>query len=338
MTAIETNDDCWSYCDGILPAVSRSFALIIPRCPEPINRALCVGYLLCRLADTIEDEPNLDRDRRGRLYDLLLAAVDQVADVEQAYAFRRGWPILPVGEYGRLVEGADKVLAAYGTLAPQVREPIRDCLAEMIGGMRKMVPYETHNGIAFFCRDMEDLERYCHYVAGTVGQMSTRLFEMRLTTRGFNATTTWREDGRRLGLGLQMTNIIKDCKLDADRHVSYLPAGCIDFRQAHYELLHIGRADLIGRCIGHLDAGFRYAAAVPADEAGIRTFLLGSLLPAIATLEVAASGTHDQPKIDRAKMAEIFGCIERNLGDNLALKAWYDDHRMRTLSALARHR
>src|SRR3990172_68725 len=94
-----SSQDSWAFCQQILPDVSRSFALIIPRCPAPIDGALCVGYLLCRVADTIEDEPTLNDAQRARLYDSLLAAVDQPACPQGVSDFRAAWPTLPDGPY-----------------------------------------------------------------------------------------------------------------------------------------------------------------------------------------------------------------------------------------------
>src|SRR3974390_2897727 len=47
------------YQDQILPHVSRTFALTIPQLPEGLRTAVTNAYLLCRIADTIEDEPAL---------------------------------------------------------------------------------------------------------------------------------------------------------------------------------------------------------------------------------------------------------------------------------------
>src|SRR5271167_4935618 len=47
------------YQDGILPHVSRTFALTIPQLPAALRTPVTSAYLLCRIADTIEDEPAL---------------------------------------------------------------------------------------------------------------------------------------------------------------------------------------------------------------------------------------------------------------------------------------
>src|SRR5215468_2316387 len=48
-----------AYQDFILPAVSRTFALTIPELPAGLRTSVTNAYLLCRIADTIEDEPAL---------------------------------------------------------------------------------------------------------------------------------------------------------------------------------------------------------------------------------------------------------------------------------------
>ena len=43
------------YCINILPKVSRTFEPTIRKLPRPLILQLTVAYLLCRIADTIED-------------------------------------------------------------------------------------------------------------------------------------------------------------------------------------------------------------------------------------------------------------------------------------------
>src|SRR5580698_7920259 len=44
------------YQNRILPHVSRTFALTIPQLPPALRTPVTNAYLLCRIADTIEDE------------------------------------------------------------------------------------------------------------------------------------------------------------------------------------------------------------------------------------------------------------------------------------------
>ena len=47
------------YQTDILQGVSRTFALTIPQLPGPLRDVVGNAYLLCRITDTIEDEPSL---------------------------------------------------------------------------------------------------------------------------------------------------------------------------------------------------------------------------------------------------------------------------------------
>jgi len=63
--------------------------------------------------------------------------------------------------------------------------------------------------------DFPALQRYCHLVAGIVGEVSAGIF-------GITAPAT-RSFAHRLGLALQLTNIIRDVGEDARRGRIYLP-------------------------------------------------------------------------------------------------------------------
>lgn len=327
----------WTFCQRALVDVSRSFAIIIPQCPPPVDRALCTAYLLCRVADTIEDEPALKDDQRERLFDLLLGLVDQPDNRRCLQRFQSCWPGIRFSQpgYELLVRGVNHVLAVYRRLLPEAAGPIRRCVHDMVNGMRAVQPVEQRDGVAFFCRDLSDLDRYCHIVAGTVGVMSTAIFEWHLARHGFTATDKWREQGRRLGLGLQMTNIVKDCRVDAARRVSFIPSCYVETTGGAYILARGRQAEVFEHAVSHLDEGLGYTLAVPRTAGGIRQFLLGSLLPAIATLEVAAGGADFHPKISRAGMAEILAMTSSQQTTDPAIKSWYADRRKRTLEQVS---
>ncbi|MFC6757692.1 squalene/phytoene synthase family protein [Halomicroarcula sp. GCM10025894] len=49
------------WCYDAVHRVSRTFSLTISELDEPMARDICVGYLLCRVADTIEDAGHIPR-------------------------------------------------------------------------------------------------------------------------------------------------------------------------------------------------------------------------------------------------------------------------------------
>ena len=68
---------------------------------------------------------------------------------------------------------------------------------------------------------MGDLERYCYFVAGTVGHMLTELF-IDAVPRDDTRRQEMQTHAEAFGLGLQLTNILKDITDDRARSTSFI--------------------------------------------------------------------------------------------------------------------
>jgi hypothetical protein len=95
-----------------------------------------------------------------------------------------------------------------------------------------------------------------------------------------------------------------------------------------------GRSELIRHTLGHLDEAIRYIIALPWDQRGIRTFLLGSVLPAVATLSIAASADSDFPRIGRTAMEYLLKYAESFESDNTGIWRFYRYLRQRCCERL----
>ena len=83
-----------AYQDRILPAVSRTFALTIPQLEPRLRTVIANAYLLCRIADTIEDESSLPADVKQQFHDRFTRVV---ASTEDPASFARDLSPLLVG-------------------------------------------------------------------------------------------------------------------------------------------------------------------------------------------------------------------------------------------------
>ena len=61
--------------EQLLPGVSRTFALTIPQLPEPLREVVTNAYLLCRIADTIEDDAALTPLQKADFHEQFRAVV-----------------------------------------------------------------------------------------------------------------------------------------------------------------------------------------------------------------------------------------------------------------------
>jgi len=278
----------------MLPKVSRTFAACIGLLSPRLRRAVLISYLLCRIADTVEDDPGKTPEEKARLLAAFRDALDRrdCAVVRAAFAGRED-------DDGLLARHCDRVLRCFAALPGGQRRAVRPWVREMCDGMawfaRTYGAHANQGGVAALA-DLGDLDRYCYYVAGTVGHLLTELFDedhRRLTTRHYHRL---KRLATSFGLGLQMTNIIKDVADDAARGWSFVPqALCSQMGMRVEDLLDPERAGearavmaaLIARAEEHLDDACEYCTWLPRSQYRVRLFCLTPLFFAIRTLRQA---------------------------------------------------
>jgi farnesyl-diphosphate farnesyltransferase len=226
--------------DDLLLRTSRTFALSIPRLPEPMRMEVTVAYLLFRIADTFEDAAGWPKARRLEAlesFSALVADFDRAsadgtdetlrAVRERAMALSKSWTSgePPVGHAGYLdlLAASPDVLGAFAELPARARSAVARHTRRTADGMTDFVA--RHDGTGWLqLRDLDDLRRYCYVVAGIVGEMLTELFllaEPRLASR----TEALTRRAARFGEALQLVNILKDAAADAREGRRYLPEG-----------------------------------------------------------------------------------------------------------------
>lgn len=281
--------DAERYCRDILPGVSRTFAISIKLLPGPLGRAVLSAYLLCRIADTVEDDQAMAPDDKAALLDALLAAFDDAAASEAypaaAAAVQGDAPHVDLVRHTHLVFRIWRALPAASAVA------VRRWVEEMGRGMRSFVLRYPH-GIRI--RTLEEYREYCYYVAGTVGYMLTDLWRANsaaITPRLYDAL--WAK-ARNFGEALQTVNILKDVAIDAERENSiYVPEELLRTHgSAHATLLdpahetanHTALSELIALAWANLDAARDYLLLIPRRALPVRLFCILPLLFAYATL------------------------------------------------------
>jgi phytoene synthase len=152
--------------------------------PPPRRAAITAFYAFCREVDDVVDEvsdPGVARTKLAWWH------------TEVARAFG-GEPSHPV------MRALMPCVPAYGLQQEHLQAVIRGCEMDL-----EQTRYLDYTG----------LQRYCHLVAGVVGEVSARIF-------GQSRPETT-EYAHKLGLAFQLTNIIRDVGEDAMRGRIYLP-------------------------------------------------------------------------------------------------------------------
>ena len=305
----------------VLPAVSRTFALSIRVLPGALGRAVLTAYLLCRIADTLEDEPVMAAGDKAVLLDALLHCFDDAAAAEAFPALVATLEGEPA--HVRLTRHADLVFVLYRSLAAGTREHVRRWVGEMIGGMRKFVLLYPR-GIRI--QSLEEYREYCYYVAGTVGYLLTDLWHEHAPSIGDRQYRVLREQCRAFAEALQTVNILKDVATDAEQENSiYVPEDLLRAHgSSHATILAPDRlagtraalATLVQLAWKDLDGARAYLLLIPRRAVSIRLFCVLPLLFAYATLRDLTRTPHalarrEVVKISRreVKSLTLFGFL-----------------------------
>lgn len=190
----------------------------------PMADRICVGYLLCRVADTIEDAGHIPPAEQATLLDQYQAVLDpEVESTIDEFSDAADQWLPPVAERSddwQVVANADRVVGAFEELEPAPRRAIREPTRELVGGMATFVRrYADAGGLRI--QSIEELEEYCWYAAGTVGELVTNLLERDATPE---QQETLRENARSFALLLQLVNVAKDVRPDyREENNVYLP-------------------------------------------------------------------------------------------------------------------
>jgi farnesyl-diphosphate farnesyltransferase len=139
---------------------------------------------------------------------------------------------------------------------------------------------------------LSDLDSYCYYVAGVVGEMLTELFCCHSPTIATQRAAL-QELSTSFAEGLQLTNIIKDFWEDRSRGACWFPREV--FARHGVELAQLtaqrpgegfpkGVRELVAVAHGHLRNALAYALLLPPQERGIRLFCLWAIGLAVLTL------------------------------------------------------
>ena len=303
------------FCVEILPAVSRTFALSIRVLPGALGRAVLAAYLLCRIADTIEDEPVLPAGDKAALLDRLLECFDRPAAAHELVASLATLAGDPA--HVRLARHTHLVFALYRTLPDRSQGHVRRWVEEMVRGMRKFVILYP-NGIRI--QTLDEYREYCYYVAGTVGYMLTDLWREHSRSIGDERYRVLRERCRAFAEALQTVNILKDVAQDAEHENSiYVPEHTLRehgsghatiLSPAHLRQNHAALGSLERLAWADLDEALGYFLLLPRRALPIRLFCVLPLLFAYATLRdltrstamlVAGGGV----KISRAEVRSL---------------------------------
>lgn len=193
--------DAYTHCEAITRVHSRSFYMASSLLPPIKRRAVRALYAFCRITDDIVDNNIGHHDE------------SLVPTVNRSFGPHNSVKIAAILEAWRrksvlsVEDDSDPVLIAWTDARRRFRVPIR-YVEQLIDGVAKDLDENRY-------ADFADLASYCYGVASTVGLMSMHI----IGYRGVHAIPY----AIKLGVALQLTNILRDIAEDFSGGRVYLP-------------------------------------------------------------------------------------------------------------------
>lgn len=183
-------------CEQVTRQRARNFYYGIRLLPPAKRKALCSVYAFARRVDDIADGPRSTQDKLR----LLGAARADLARLAGTAA-----------EAGRFAE--DPVLSALADAGARFALPL-EAFADLVDGVEMDVVGTAYGRF-------DELELYCRRVAGSIGRLSAAVFGAADPARAASLSD-------HLGVGMQLTNILRDVAEDRTTGRVYLPTEDLD--------------------------------------------------------------------------------------------------------------
>ena len=282
-----------------LNQVSRSFAFCIPRLEGDLRHLVALSYLLFRIVDTVEDAPWKTRQEQLQMFDLLLDVIQDPNQVKKLTRFYERFPEGTSPSEIDLLKDSVILFEDLHSLPAFVKDVIRQGLIDMIRGMIHFTSKVTKG-----LNTPQELNQYCFFVAGIVGELLTQLAQLTSPHCSFKSDVLLH--AHHFGLFLQKINILKDQGKDEKEGRLFLPR----------------REAVLASLENHSHAAFEYIAAIPLELRSYRLFCAFSFFLGIYSLPWIEKSWFSKvmTKIPRGITELYLDEVESKIDDNDALR------------------
>lgn len=304
---------------NILKHVSRTLYLSVNVLPEPVKSSMGMGYLLCRLMDTVVDSPSIGSEHKLAILSLMRGIYKPANAEAVAIRVHKLAAQAPARGEKELLLKFGKILALYARFPEQDKELFSQLVNAVAAGM-EMDVQTFPGGLPAAFQTAGDLELYCDRIGGAPGVFWARLYReaIRRSTRSTDNFPS-EKDAEMIGSALQMTNILKDMAADLRIGRCYLPQADLDSKNLkpadllapqNMDRLRDITAKWMFWAIDRLDQCEAFVAAIPKTELALRAAVIWPVYWAMDTLEVVAhSNLLDPASRPRLRRRRIYSTI-----------------------------
>lgn len=283
----------------LLKSVSRSFYLSLWIVPKAVQPPVSVGYLLCRLADTISDTSILPvEERLGTLRRFRDLFRDFPVSLNRLKEFNFENEVKNTKAKNAEVEllrHSKNIFTSFLSLSRTDQALVQNVVHAVIKGMEMdLTTFGTDAASVKALSTKEDLKKYIGWIGGEPGRFWTNVCLSHRPDLRIRDKNKWMENGFEFGKGLQMINILRDLKADLAQGRCYLPLDLLAEHGLTLEsLVKAGDKEvfltlyqrLIDETVERLRHGLAYIEQLPRSAMGLRAAVWWPLAIGLKTLE-----------------------------------------------------
>ncbi len=246
------------FIESHLSKVSRSFALAIRVLDQPLRDYVGLSYLLFRVLDTVEDAKWESRNLQEEGFSRIDLIITEKTNIEHFHKFliqNTDSMSISVGEKS-LLSDLEQLIDLLSKLPKDIQNEIETYLISMSRGMKF---FTCRNWGHFKLKNVSEVNLYCYFVAGLVGEMLTRLLFLSKNCPLDN--TKLMADSVEFGLFLQKVNVLKD-QVEDEKIGRYLVPDRLEIRKS---------------LLSHADASIHYIMKIHSYSKPYALFCLMSL-------------------------------------------------------------
>ena len=278
-----------------LDQVSRSFSFCIQRLKSPLRNYVGLSYLLCRVLDTVEDTAWQNIEAKKKAFSQFENFLTESASIEEIQRWIQSLPPIAIEAEEKLMNDAAILLKDFHALPESIRNHLRRSILNMLRGMRHFSNKEELR-----LNTLTEVNQYCFFVAGVVGELLTDL--VRSTSAKLHFPQNFHRNAHHFGLFLQKINLLKDQKTDENEKRF---------------LIH-DRHEVLQSLYQNAKGALNYLTAIPVQEKEYRLFCAWSLFLGLASLPwiQKSFSLGVLRKIPRHATQILLGKIEKIIDDN----------------------
>lgn len=309
-------DEILGFYQSHLDRVSRSFAFCIKELEGKFRLQVSLCYLLFRVLDTVEDAQWATRLEQETSFLKFHDFVEKLPNEAELASWTLGFPqSISTGEYD-LLQDAGKLFVLLHAEPTEIKNIIKSSLRSMARGMLYFCQYSVQEKAEknLILNSIFEVNRYCFFVAGIVGEMLEQLFQADENQNSkldvqHKISAKRRLESFHFGLFLQKINVLKD-QIDDQKEGRFL----VPNREAVLLSLKINAYE-----------AFEYLISTPLSAISYRLFCAWSLYLGLASLPYIEEGYRQGrgKKIPRLKAFSVFQKVRGLINDNAALEVLF---------------